>query len=160
MKKSGIRKKKDIALLVSVVIAVGLIAAVLIPIIYSGILSGKYREYVSRYTASMNISRRADSVSVVEDGEERPLPIDAASLIYTLLLDTGMGKPQTEIPEETAVEIRFADQARISFWETDIPEKSAKNDTGLLIKYQAFDGYEYIYDTDKLTLDSVVNTLK
>jgi len=130
-----------------------------VPVISSGIMSGKYKEFVSRYTDSMSFSRKTGSITAVVPEGELIIDADNAGQIYNLLVNTGMGKPQGQIPLETPVELRFGDGAVIQFWDSVITEKTAQRDIGLFVRYQGEDGYEYQYDTDALTLDSILNKL-
>ncbi|MBQ9031807.1 MAG: hypothetical protein IJ106_10200 [Parasporobacterium sp.] len=149
------KTKKDLLLLIAILVVVGVAAAALIPAISAGVISGQYKTFVSRYTDSMNLSRKMGKVTVVTDSGEEKTSVDGASQIYSLILDAGMGKPQSQTPESPGKEIRFADGAVMQFWGVEIPEASARRQDGLFVRYQATDGYIYQYDTDKLTMDSI-----
>ena len=154
------RSKKDIGLLVAILVVVVLIGLASIPIISSNVLSAKYKTFQKHYTESMNSSRKSGKVKVTDGAEEISCSVDAASQIYGLIFDAGMGKKQKKIPEGEGIQIIFTDGTSILFLETDIPEKSALRDKGVFVRYEGADGYLYQYDTDQLTMDAIRGKIK
>ena len=159
MGNRSMKRKKDLGLLAAVIIAAGLLVAAIVPLISAGIMNGKYREFISRYTDSMAASRKTGFVSVVMDSGKQAVETDKVGSVYTLIIDAGMGKPQSAVPEGSPIEIRFPDSSAIQFWEAEITDKSAERESGLFVRYQGPDGFEYKYDTDKMTLQAVAGKL-
>jgi len=154
------KTRRDFALFGSIVLAAGVLAFALYPIITGGVTTRNYQVFVDNYTSSMGSARTANSAVVQLNGEQYRVTADAAGKVYNLLLIGGMGKPQKQAPEGEPAALLFPDGSSIEFWEVQIPEKVAKNETGLFVRYTKEDGYLYQYDTDKLTLGSVVEILK
>ena len=154
------QSKKDFGLLIAILVVVVLLGLASIPIISSNVMSAKYKTFRKYYTESMNTSRQSGEMTVTKGTEEISCSVDSASEIYGLLFDAGMGKKQKQIPEGDGIKITFADGTSILFLETDIPEKSALRDKGLFVRYEGLDGYVYQYDTDRLTMDSIMLKIK
>ena len=154
------RSKKDFGLLIAILVVVVLLGLASIPIISSNVMSAKYKTFWKYYTESMYSSRKSGKMTVTKGTEEISCSVDSASEIYGLLFDIGMGKKQKQIPDGDGIRITFADGTSILFLETDIPEKSALRDKGLFIRYEGQDGYVYQYDTDRLTMDSIMLKIK
>lgn len=159
MIKNSPRTKKDIALLVIILIAVAVFVIAVSPIVFSLKASGHYRKYVDAYTGAMNSSHIRTKIAVSFEGEAYQVPIKSVSEIYKKVLNAGMGKEQKEQPGEPAVIIEFLDGSQIEFQEAEIPEISAERDTGLFICFVGADGFTYQYDTDKLTLEDILKEL-
>ena len=154
------RSKKDFGLLIAILVVVVLLGLASIPIISSNVMSAKYKTFQKYYTESMYASRKSGKVTVTQGSKEISCSVDSASEIYGLLFDEGMGKKQKQIPDGEGIKITFADGTSILFLETDIPEKSALRDKGLFVRYEGPDGYVYQYDTDRLTMDSIMLQIK
>ena len=154
------KTRRDLMLIGAIVLAVGVLAAAMLPFINGMIMTRNFQEFKDRYGESMLIARSINRAELVKDGELRTVTADAASQVYNLILTAGMGKVQKQVPEGEPAELRFKNGAVIKFWESEIPEKSARTDVGLFIRYEEPDGYIYMYDTDKLTMKSINNILK
>lgn len=159
IRKSDRRRRRDVGLWIGIAAVAVVFVICILPIITSLLLSSNYKQFVNHYTDSMNVTRANGFAAVSEDGETFRISADYASKIYGLLLDIGMGKPQTKVPQTSPVTVELGDGALLQFWSVEIKEKNALRDTGLFVKYESQDGYCYQYDTDKLTLTSVANYL-
>lgn len=156
MSTSNERKsKRDHGLLIAVAIVVAVAIVASVPIVISMANSGKYKEFVSRYTDAINSSHTETTVRVTIDGEDIDAPLSNASRVYSIVLAAGMGKAQKNIPEGNPVIISFKDGSQIELREAQITEKSALRENGLFVRFTGTDGYVYQYDTDKLSMDSV-----
>lgn len=147
--------KKDYLLCLAIAAAIVIGAVAVIPMVRATRLSHGYQQFKEAFTDSAHLSRRRGGAEVIIDGETRYVESSKISLVYAVLLDTGMGKPQKTVPSGDPITINYADGASISFWEVPIPEASAERDLGLFVRYEGSDGYVYQYDTDKLTLETI-----
>ncbi|MBQ7246358.1 MAG: hypothetical protein IJS33_05510 [Firmicutes bacterium] len=149
MKKK--RTKKDIGLLVAIIVVVCVFIVSCIPAGYAVYLGHRHQVYVGELTDSFYNARLKGGVMATYLGENYHLTPDEASNIYLIIMDAGVGKPRKEPPaNEDLIEISFPDGAKLTLSGTEIMEKARKVDYGLYVKFETADGEVFEYDTDAL----------
>lgn len=160
MNRKPARGRRDYVLLLAVLIAAGAICICIIPMILSGVYTHNYHDFTDRYTQSMNAGNKLADLTVTSPGSENTIVSQAdAGKVYSLLLHTGMGKVQKIQPDTPPVTLTLKDGATLSFWEVEIPEKSAARPLGLFVRFDDGAGYVYQYDTDRIGLKSITDIL-
>ena len=53
------------------------------------------------------------------------------------------------------IAVRYHSGAVLDLWEVEIPEETAKNPTGVFVRYTFADGTVYQYDTDQIQMNEV-----
>ena len=54
-----------------------------------------------------------------------------------------------------ALTVRYHSGAVLDLWKVEIPEETAKNPTGVFVRYTFADGTVYQYDTDQIQMNEV-----
>lgn len=158
--RAAVSARRDYGMTAIVLIALLIFVIAGAPIVLSLLHAGRYKSFVSDFTEAVNSSHSASQVTVVMDGDSFQTPIQNISDLYKKILGAGMGKEQKDITEEPSVTILFHDGSAISFQESAIPESTAAREIGLLVSFTKSDGSVYQYDTDRLTLDHILRSLR
>ena len=72
-----------------------------------------------------------------------------------LICAAGAGKVQPSCPQGEPLTVRYHSGAVLDLWEVEIPEETAKNPTGVFVRYTFADGTVYQYDTDQIQMNEV-----
>ena len=67
----------------------------------------------------------------------------------------GAGKVQPSCPQGEPLTVRYHSGAVLDLWKVEIPEETAKNPTGVFVRYTFADGTVYQYDTDQIQMNEV-----
>ena len=145
---------KDLLLKVLIAIVVIVFAVAVIYGAYGLHITRQYQLFVEDYTTSLNHARRNGGLTVHRGGETWRLDNDTGSRIYTDVLDADSWKPQKKEPNEDMIELIFPDGAEMKVCEVEIMEEARIRDQGIFIYYMNKDGKVYMYDTDRIDVES------
>ena len=93
--------------------------------------------------------------ALTRNGETSSLDPDASSRLCRLICAAGAGKVQPSCPQGEPLTVRYHSGAVLDLWEVEIPEETAKNPTGVFVRYTFADGTVYQYDTDQIQMNEV-----
>ena len=149
-------KTKPDRLLLFVVLGVLALAVIIIfPFLTFLRNSYAYHQYVRQMTSSFVYGENHNTVIATADGENIHVKKTDAQRLYSVITQTGMGKPAKDGPEETGMQITFGDGAVLEIRPAVITEKGRTNDTGVWFGYTDPTGKFFAYDTDKLQYENL-----
>ena len=151
--------KRDWMLVAFVAIAVVVVLFAVLPAAFSLRLSSRHQAYVQNLTQSVRFGEKNNSAELVCDGERQAVSKRQLSDAYRLVVDAGMGRPRSEVPEDGGTTIYFGDGSTLELWPVEITERSRESDTGTLLRYVGADGNVFSYDTDQLQYEDVLEAL-
>ena len=151
--------RRDVLLVVAVIFAISLLISAAIPVGCAVSLMGRYHRFIQDLGSSLVYAREHDSLEIGMDGERAKADLSQAEAVYTLISDTGMGSPLSEVPDGEPLTFFFGDGSSLQFFPTQIEEPEANLVDGLAICYQRKDGSIFAYDTDQLTYQDVVSRI-
>ena len=114
---------------------------------------GSYRTFAGEFSQTTSVNYRKGGVTVTTVEETFELSQDNIYYIYNCIVNAGRGRI-AEVPNRTpdaVLEYHFG--GRLELWDVTTHNSKTKNVAGLFIRYCSATGYEYAYDTDRLTLD-------
>lgn len=142
-----------------VVGAVALIVALAVPLVLSCGLIFRFQNYKQDLATSFSYGEEHDSMFVTLGDERTLVSDDRAKRLFSVIVDTGMGKPADVLPDEGGLLIEFGDGSTLEIWSVEITEGGRVSDTGVLISYRRSDGQTFSYDTDYLQYEDVLRIL-
>ena len=153
--------KRDILLIVLTLVVVIALVVSIIPAIYGINATQNHRIFVDEYTTSLNHARKNGGLRATQGNETWRVSNDFGSMIYTQIVDAGMGKPQKEAPasEEFTV-FAFPDGSELMLCQTEIMEKSRIQDQGVYIAFTNKEGKIFQYDTDRIDVEKFFNIIE
>ena len=155
-----IAKTKHDWLLRAVIIVVMILAIlVMLPFISFMHYSYLYHQYNRSLTSSFVYGENKNTMNVSSENENFRLGKANAQRLYSVITQTGMGKPAKDGTEETGMLITFGDGAALEIRPAVITDKGRTNDTGVWLSYTDPSGKTFAYDTDKLQYENLRNTL-
>ena len=112
---------------------------------------GSFRTFAGEFSQATSINYRKGGVTVTTEEETFQLTKDNIYFVYNCIINAGRGR-LADVPQrrpDAVLEYTFG--GRLELWEVKL-EGNARQEYGLFIRYCGTDGYEYAYDTDRLTL--------
>ena len=114
----------------------------------------RYRRFSTDFAASVENAGKIGA-ALTRNGETSSLDPDASSRLCWLICAAGAGKVQPSCPQGEPLTVRYHSGAVLDLWEVEIPEETAKNPTGVFVRYTFADGPVYHYDTDQIQMNEV-----
>lgn len=140
----------------TIVIGVIIIAViVLLPFFYFMRSSYRYHHYVKEMTSSFVYGESKNTIGVSLDDEQLRVKKAGAQRLYSVITQTGMGKPAAEAPEAEGMVISFGDGALLDIRPAVITDKGRESDTGVYFCYTNTEGKTFAYDTDRLQYENL-----
>lgn len=127
-------------------------------LVYAARYQLRYRRFINDFSTSLAASNKV-SLRMTYQGEDVPITPDQASRLCRRITAAGAGKVQKSTPDGDGCQLTFGDDASLTLWQVDIPEKTAVHPTGTFIRYVGADGQIYQYDTDQLLFSEVTAIL-
>lgn len=153
------QKKKDSMLRWMIALVVVLLVFGALSVGYFVKLSQNHKTFVKEYTTTINHARRNGGILATQGEESWEMPYDAASDIYSMIIEGGMGKPQKAMPAGEVTTLNFPDGTELKLLKTEIMEKARRRDEGVFISFTNKEGNLYQYDTDRIDTDRFFLTL-
>ena len=126
----------------------------------------RYRRFSTDFAASVENAGKIGA-ALTRNGETSSLDPDASSRLCRLICAAGAGKVQPGCPQGEPLTVytfplfvccccsAYHSGAVLDLWEVEIPEETAKNPTGVFVRYTFADGTVYQYDTDQIQMNEV-----
>ena len=138
--------KRDRSLLPHIIVVIVLSAILVIPFFNMGRAMYRYQTFKQDLAESMAFAEHRGIISQSD-----------ADRFFTMIVDAGMGKPQSMVPEAGGMRCEFGDGSTLELWPVDI-DGNPEN-PGTLIRYTRADGDAFCYDTDRIDYQLAVDTL-
>ena len=149
------KTKRDWALKAILIGVIILAVIVILPLFYFMRSSYRYHSYVKDLTTSFVYGESSNTITVASGDEIIHVKKTSAQRLYSVITQTGMGKPAKDVPEEAGMLITFGDGAALEIRPAVITEKGRTNDTGIWFCYTDISGKTFAYDTDKLQYENL-----
>ena len=146
--KKDKRRWHGVPLFVIVLIAVGLMAATLFPVVNAVRLRGRFKRFEEAFAEEVRVVEKQGGAKLRADGEEYPLPAEMLSALHYRIILNGMGKERRKAPDAEEVLILFPDGATLSIRPAKITEEARQREKGAYIRFTGADGWTYAFDTD------------
>lgn len=120
---------------------------------------GSFRTFAGEFSQATSVNYRKGGVTVTTEEETFKLTEDNIYFVYNCIINAGRGRI-AEVPQrqpDAVLEYTFG--GKLELWEMKL-ENNATQEYGLFIRYCGMNGYEYAYDTDRLTLDRLPLTAR
>ena len=121
---------------------------------------GSYRTFVGEFSQTTSINYRKGGITVTTAEETFELAQDNIYYIYNCIVNAGRGRIE-EAPDrapDAVLEYEFG--GRLELWNVTTHDSKMESVTGLFIRYTSVSGYEYGYDTNRLTMDRLPLTAR
>lgn len=153
------KPRRDWLLPASLVAAVLLIAAVIVPVIQSTREITRYRNFIGDLAES--IAYGADSGALVLDTgeEERAVTNIQAEDLLIVIARSGQGKPNKTLPKDEGLLLTFGDGSTLRLCPIRQSGTERPEDAPTHVHYTGRDGKVYAYDTDQIVFRTVLRTL-
>ncbi|MCR4871024.1 MAG: hypothetical protein K5859_06990 [Atopobiaceae bacterium] len=138
--------KRDRSLLPHIVGVIVLSATLVIPMANMGRMMYRFQTFKQDLAESMSFAEHQGILSRSD-----------ADRFFSLIVDAGMGKPQSTVPEAGGARCEFGDGSTLELWPVDI-DGNPEN-PGTLIRYTRADGDVFCYDTDRIDYQLAMDTL-
>ena len=114
---------------------------------------GSFRTYVGEFSQTTSINYRKGGVTVTTGEENFELSQENIYFVYNAIVNAGRGRI-AEVPQrqpDAVLEYQFG--GKLELWEVKLEGGTSNREYGLFIHYLGSNGYEYAYDTDRMTLE-------
>lgn len=138
--------KRDRSLLPHIVGVIVLSAILVIPLFNMARTMYRFQAFKQDLAESMSLAEHQGILSRSD-----------ADRFFSLIVDAGMGKPQSTVPAAGGTRCEFGDGSALELWPIDI-DGNPEN-PGTLIRYTRADGDAFCYDTDRIDYQLAVDTL-
>lgn len=138
--------RRDRSLLPHIVGVIVLSAILVVPLFNMARTMHRYQAFKQDLAESMSFAEHQGILSR-----------SAADRFFSLIVDAGMGKPRSTVPEAGGARCEFGDGSTLELWQVDI-DGNPEN-PGTLIRYTSADGDDFCYDTDRIDYRLAVDTL-
>ena len=155
-----IKPKKEWKLFSVTGIAVLVMLFVLALFIGGYLYYGSFRTFVGEFSQTTSVNYRKGGVTVTTEEETFNLSHENIYFVYNAIVNAGRGRI-AEVPlrqPDAVLEYKFG--GRLELWEVELDERTSNRSLGLFVHYLGSNGYEYAYDTDRMTLDRLPLTAR
>lgn len=121
---------------------------------------GSYRTFAGEFSQTTSVNYRKGTVTVTTADEKFELATENIYYVYNCIINVGRGRIGEAPAREPDAVLEYEFGGRLELWETDVKKSNSESITGLFIRYSGTNGYEYAYDTDRLTLSRLPLTAK
>ena len=154
------KPKKEWKLFSVTGIAVVVMVFVLALLIGGYLYYGSFRTFVGEFSQMTSVNYRKGSVTVTTEEETFELSQENIYFVYNAIVNAGRGRI-AEVPQrqpDAVLEYKFG--GKLELWEVQLDKTTSSREYGLFIHYLGSDGYEYAYDTDRMTMDRLPLTAR
>jgi len=138
-------------------IAIVLITGVLI---CSYLYYGSFRTFTGEFSKTTSVNYRKGSVTVMTAEETFSLTKQNIYYVYSCIVNAGRGRIGNAPEREPDAVLEYEFGGKIELWETEVKNSGSDREYGLFIRFCGMNGYEYAYDTDRLTISRLPLTAK
>ncbi len=155
LRKKERAPRRDWMLPSSVAAVAVLLILLAVPLGYAGRLMYRHHVYLQELAGSFVYGEDHSSIVLHEGEGSTRVSKSRASALYRMIADAGAGHPRKEQTDMSGVLLDFGDgtSLRIS------PSPYPKTEDGVLLNYRNAEGEAYIYDTDALLYEDVIESL-
>ncbi len=154
-KKRTPRARRDWLLPASLIAALLLIAAVIMPVIQSTRLIIDFRNFVGDLAESVAYGGDNGTMVLTVDGKEREMTNIRAEDLLIVLARSGEGVPNRRLPNEEGILLTFGDGSSIRLCPTTIRNSDRPNEQFTHVHYTDQNGKVYAYDTEQILFRTI-----
>ena len=111
-----------------------------------------FRTFAGEFSQTTSVNYRKGSVTVTTAEESFDLSKKNIYFVYNAIVNAGRGRLGEAPSREPDAVLEYSFGGKLELWEIKL-EDNAEREYGLFIRYCGTNGYDYAYDTDRLTLD-------
>jgi len=121
---------------------------------------GSFRAFVGDFSNTTSVTYRKGSVQVRTAEEEFQLSRENIYYVYNCIVNAGRGRLGEAPDRQPDAVLHYEFGGRLELWEIKLEDSTSSRENGLFIRYCGINGYEYAYDTDRLSLDRLPLTAR
>lgn len=151
----------DVRLWITVAVCMVLLIITCIPIVASVRYQQNYRNFWNDLADSSNYAQTYGTFTLEMDGQRRPLdPLGSYQTFLRQLSLAGSGRVGKAPEEQPAAVLEYGDGARMELWSVPLEGyRTTELEYGLFVRFTNGEGKSYGYDTEALSLESVLSIL-
>ena len=127
-----------------------------------------FRTFAGDFSQTTNVNYRKGGATVTTAEESFALSRENIYYIYNAIINAGRGRLGEAPSREPDAVLEYAFGGKLELWEIKLEDDAKEKhgpynpirEYGLFIRYSGMNGYEYAYDTDRMTLDRLPLTAR
>ena len=118
-----------------------------------------FRTFAGDFSQTTNVNYRKGGVTVTTAEESFALSRENIYFVYDAIINAGRGRLGEVPARQPDAVLEYTFGGKLELWKVNL-EGNANREYGLFIRYSGTDGYEYAYDTDRMTLERLPLTAR
>ena len=162
------KPKKEWKLFSVTTLAVVLMVAALSLFVGGYLYYSSFRTFAGEFSQTTSVNYRKGNVTVTTAEETFNLSAENIYFVYNAIVNAGRGRLGEAPSREPDAVLEYSFGGKLELWEVKLEDDgqekhgpyNPKREYGLFIRYSGMNGYEYAYDTDRMTLDRLPLTAR